>query len=67
MGKTKSCPSVDRHRFDRTLTPVALTVSGHAQNVPNVLKHVRLANNDGWQGTEITVVISGNWTTYKVS
>ena len=34
--------------------------------MPHILKHVRMANTGGWEGTEITVIISGNWTTYKV-
>lgn len=36
------------------------------QNKPNVLQHNKLANEDGWIGTEISLVISGNWSTYKV-
>jgi hypothetical protein len=36
------------------------------QNVPNVLKHLRLSNTGGWEGTEIVVIIAGNWATYKV-
>lgn len=36
------------------------------QNKPNVLQHIKLGNSVGWVGTEISVFISGNWSTYKV-
>lgn len=35
------------------------------KNEPNVLIHKKSPNTEAWKGTEITVVIGGNWTTYK--
>ena len=35
------------------------------KNEPNLLLHEKRSNGDGWRGTEMTVVIGGNWTTYK--
>eukprot|EP00954_Amorphochlora_amoebiformis_P012684 993253-Amorphochlora_amoeboformis.AAC.1 len=35
------------------------------KNEPKTLLHERLPNPDGWRGTEISVVISGNWTNYR--
>ena len=35
------------------------------KNEPNVLVHEKRPNVDDWRGTEMTLVIGGNWTTYK--
>jgi DNA topoisomerase VI B subunit len=35
------------------------------KNQPRVLVHERRANPDQWRGTEIAVVIAGNWSSYK--
>lgn len=36
-----------------------------SQNVPRVHEHSRTRNKEGWFGSEVTVYISGNWTTYR--
>eukprot|EP00741_Cyanophora_paradoxa_P019533 tig00021127_g18855.t1 len=35
------------------------------RNQPNILAHEKLPNSDKWRGTEISIVVEGNWTTYK--
>ncbi|DAZ98391.1 TPA: hypothetical protein N0F65_000105, partial [Lagenidium giganteum] len=35
------------------------------KNEPNVLVHTKRPNEAGWAGSEITLTIGGNWTTYK--
>lgn len=34
-------------------------------NCPKVLKHTKTKNATGWVGTELELLIAGNWTTYK--
>jgi DNA topoisomerase VI subunit B len=36
------------------------------KNKPNVISHVKMANTAGWNGTEISLYISGAWSSYKV-
>jgi DNA topoisomerase VI subunit B len=36
-----------------------------SNNCPKVLKHTKTKNTDGWVGTELELLIAGNWTTYK--
>lgn len=36
------------------------------RNAPRVKEHRREPNVDGWQGAEVSVVIEGNWSAYKV-
>lgn len=36
------------------------------RNVPRIIKHAKVPNPTQWHGSEITVVIAGAWTTYKV-
>jgi hypothetical protein len=36
------------------------------KNVPRILEHEKLANSDGWHGSEISVIIEGCWSTYRV-
>jgi DNA topoisomerase-6 subunit B len=36
------------------------------QNVPNILVHEKLENQAAWRGSEITVLIEGSWTPYRV-
>ena len=36
------------------------------KNLPHVHMHEKRPNDEGWRGTEISVVIGGNWSTYKV-
>ena len=35
------------------------------KNEPKVLSHTKEKNTDGWIGTEMSLLIAGNWTTYK--
>lgn len=35
------------------------------KNQPNVIKHEQRANEEGWRGTEISVVIGGKWQNYQ--
>jgi DNA topoisomerase VI subunit B len=35
------------------------------KNEPNIIKHEQSENTEGWIGTEISVTISGAWSTYK--
>ena len=35
------------------------------KNEPRVIRHEQVANSQHWRGTEISVVIEGNWTTYR--
>ena len=35
------------------------------KNEPRVIRHEQLVNTQRWRGTEISVVIEGNWTTYR--
>jgi DNA topoisomerase VI B subunit len=35
------------------------------KNQPRVIKHIKVKNTQGWVGTELEVLIAGNWTTYK--
>jgi DNA topoisomerase-6 subunit B len=35
------------------------------KNAPRILEHTTRKNTDGWMGTEMSVLIAGNWTTYK--
>ena len=36
------------------------------KNQPHVLRHEKIPNEDNWRGTEISVLIEGNWGTYRV-
>ncbi len=36
-----------------------------AKNIPNVIRHEKLPNTQGWKGTEVQVTIAGNWKTYR--
>ena len=36
-----------------------------AKNIPTVLKHERTENDEDWRGTEVSVTIQGNWSTYR--
>ena len=35
------------------------------RNEPNVHKAEKPPNVDGWHGAELSVIIEGNWTTYR--
>jgi len=35
------------------------------KNCPRVLEHKKQINNEKWIGTEVELIIAGNWTTYK--
>jgi DNA topoisomerase VI B subunit len=35
------------------------------KNCPNIIEHTKKPNTDGWMGTELELLIAGNWTTYK--
>mmetsp|Transcript_87886 Transcript_87886/g.250539 ORF Transcript_87886/g.250539 Transcript_87886/m.250539 type:complete len:182 (-) Transcript_87886:2553-3098(-) len=35
------------------------------KNEPQIEKHDQRVNPEGWRGSEITVTVAGNWTTYK--
>lgn len=35
------------------------------KNTPRILEHTQTNNTDGWIGTQVEVLIAGNWTTYK--
>jgi DNA topoisomerase-6 subunit B len=34
-------------------------------NCPNIIEHTKRPNEEGWMGTELELLIAGNWTTYK--
>lgn len=34
-------------------------------NCPKVIQHTKTKNTQGWVGTELELLIAGNWTTYK--
>lgn len=36
-----------------------------SKNVPTIQKHERRENSSNWHGTKVTVIIEGNWTTYR--
>lgn len=35
------------------------------KNKPNIIAHQQIPNKGRWHGTEISIVISGNWSTYR--
>ena len=35
------------------------------KNLPNIIEHTKRPNTEGWFGTELELLIAGNWTTYK--
>ena len=35
------------------------------KNCPNIIEHTQSKNDSGWVGTELELLIAGNWTTYK--
>jgi len=35
------------------------------KNCPRIIEHKQKNNTDGWVGTEMELLIAGNWTTYK--
>ena len=35
------------------------------KNCPNIIEHTQRKNEEGWVGTELELLIAGNWTTYK--
>ena len=35
------------------------------KNCPRIMEHTQKANKDAWIGTEMELIIMGNWTTYK--
>ena len=35
------------------------------KNEPKVIEHKKFANDEEWVGTEMEVLIAGNWTSYK--
>lgn len=35
------------------------------KNEPKIIEHTRKPNTDNWVGTEVSVLVAGNWTTYK--
>lgn len=51
-------------RKNGPISECVLDIDVH-RNVPHVVRHEQLGNEAGWQGTEISVVIQGAWTTYK--
>lgn len=34
-------------------------------NCPRIIEHAKTLNNGGWVGTQLELLIAGNWTTYK--
>ena len=48
---------------DEPVSDCVLDIDIH-RNQPRVLRHEQTANSEGWRGTEISVVIEGNWTSY---
>jgi DNA topoisomerase VI subunit B len=48
-----------------TITACRLDIDIH-KNEPRVLMHERRPNAERWQGSEVSVLIEGNWTTYRV-
>jgi DNA topoisomerase VI subunit B len=51
-------------RKNGPITECELDIDIH-KNVPRVLRHVQVPNPGAWQGTDISVVIQGAWSTYK--
>ena len=49
---------------DADVTDCVLDIDIH-KNQPRVLRHERRPNARRWRGTEIAVVIEGNWTSYR--
>jgi len=35
------------------------------KNEPNVIKHEKLPNKDGWRGTQVDLIVGGSWSSYK--
>mmetsp|Transcript_23092 Transcript_23092/g.64022 ORF Transcript_23092/g.64022 Transcript_23092/m.64022 type:complete len:724 (-) Transcript_23092:3965-6136(-) len=35
------------------------------KNCPNIIEHSQRKNDEGWMGTELELLIAGNWTTYR--
>eukprot|EP00536_Pseudo-nitzschia_multiseries_P000863 jgi/Psemu1/179763/e_gw1.11.282.1 len=35
------------------------------KNCPNIIEHSQRINDEGWVGTELELLIAGNWTTYR--
>lgn len=35
------------------------------KNCPNIIRHTKSKNTTGWVGTELELLIAGNWTTYR--
>ena len=35
------------------------------KNCPNIIEHTKRPNTEGWFGTELELLIAGNWTTYR--
>lgn len=36
-----------------------------ARNIPNIIQHSVRPNSERWRGTEVSVTIEGNWSTYR--
>ena len=49
---------------DERVSECTLDIDIH-KNEPRIIRHERVANTERWRGTEISVVIEGNWTTYR--
>ena len=48
-----------------TLHPSWWHITDIYKNCPRVLEHTQKANTEEWIGTEMQVLVAGNWTTYK--
>lgn len=55
---------VDLNRPAGYQTHCILDIDIH-KNEPNIRVHEKKANDDGWHGSQVELVISGNWRTYK--
>ena len=49
---------------DGRVSECTLDIDIH-KNEPRVIRHEQVVNSQRWRGTEISVVIEGNWTTYR--
>jgi DNA topoisomerase VI subunit B len=60
----ESAHSTDKARVPSQRSHCVLDIDIY-RNEPQVRVHRHLPNADGWRGSKITVVVEGNWTTYK--
>ncbi|GLE00235.1 hypothetical protein PINS_up008962 [Pythium insidiosum] len=60
----RSALATDKNAIPRFVSLCKLDIDIF-KNEPNVLLHTKRTNDEGWTGSEISLTIGGNWTTYK--